>query len=78
MKRRLLAALLLAAIALDAAAQRISLEVPLSPAPSLGAAAAVNPLANTFPLGLPPWTPGLAVQPFHIPLNAKPIALAPV
>jgi hypothetical protein len=78
MKRRLLAALFLAAFALDAAAQRVSLEVPLSPVPSLGAAAAVSPLAGTFPLALSPWTPALAAPSIQIPLNATPITLAPV
>ena len=67
-----------AAIALDAAAQRVSLQVPLSPVPTLGAAASVSPLANTFPLALSPWTPSLAAPSIHLPLNATAIVLAPI
>ncbi|MDD5302009.1 MAG: hypothetical protein PHS14_02785 [Elusimicrobia bacterium] len=77
MKRRLLTALFLAAAALNAAAQRVSLEVPLSPTPGLSAAAAVSPLARTFPLALSPWSPGLTAAAIQPPLNAVPIPLAP-
>jgi hypothetical protein len=81
MKRSLLTALLLAAAAANAAAQRVSLEVPLSPAPSLSATAAVTPLAHTFPLALSPWSPCLTAAAVQIPRNAVPIPspkLAPV
>jgi hypothetical protein len=81
MTRRLFAALFLAAAALNAAAQRISLEVPLSPAPSLSAAAAVSPLSQTFPLALSPWTPCLTAASIQVPQNAVAIPspkLAPV
>jgi hypothetical protein len=78
MNRRFLAALFLAVLALDAAAQRVSLEVPLSPVPSFGAAASISPLANTLPLALSPWTPALASPSIQVPLGATPITLAPV
>lgn len=77
MKRSLLTALLVAAAALNAAAQRISLEVPLSPRPGLNGAAAVSPLAQTFPLALGPWSPCLTAAAVQIPQNAVPIP-APV
>lgn len=77
MKRLALAALLSAAAALDAAAQRVSLEIPLSPRPSLsGSAAAASPLASTFPLALSPWSPSLSAPAVPIPLNAVPVAAA--
>lgn len=77
MKRRLLAALCLAACALDAGAQRISLEVPLSPRPGLSASAAgVSPLAQTFPLALSPWSPGLTAASLQPPRNAVPVPAA--
>ena len=81
MKRLLLTALLAAAAALDAAAQRVSLEVPLSPSPSLSAAAGVSPLAQTFPLALSPWSPCQTAASVQVPHNAVPIPspkLAPV
>ncbi len=79
MNRRLLAALFLATTALNAAAQRVSLEVPLSPRPGFTAAtAAISPLAQTFPLALSPWTPSLTAAAITPPLNAVPILLAPV
>ncbi len=79
MKRLLLAAIFLAAAAFNAGAQRISLEIPLSPSPSLSATAArVSPLAQTFPLALSPWSPSLTAAATPIPLNAVPIPLAPV
>jgi hypothetical protein len=79
MKRLLLAALFLAAAAFDAGAQRISLEIPLSPTPSLSATAArISPLAQTFPLALSPWSPSLTAAATPIPLNAVPVPLAPV
>ena len=59
MKRRLLIAFFLAAPALNAAAQRVSLQVPLSPLPSLTVAASIAPLAQTFPLSLSPLGPSL-------------------
>lgn len=77
MKGRLLAALLLAAAALDAAAQRISLEVPLSPRPGLSSiGAAISPLANSFPLNLSPWSPGLTAAAIQPPINAVPVPAA--
>jgi hypothetical protein len=76
MKRQVFAALFLAASALNAAAQRVSLEVPLSPAPALSAAASVSPLAQTFPLGLSPWTPSLSAPAILVPANAVPIPAA--
>lgn len=79
MKRLLLAGLLLAAAAFDAAAQRVSLEIPVSPSPTgLGAAASVSPLAQTFPLALSPWNPSLTAPAISIPLNAVPVPLAKV
>ncbi|MBI2788057.1 MAG: hypothetical protein HYX59_05185 [Elusimicrobia bacterium] len=82
MKRSLLTALLLAAAALDAAAQRVTLEVPLSPRPSLSApAATISPLAQSFPLALSPWAPGLTAAAIQVPHNAVPIpspTMAPV
>ncbi|MDP3541951.1 MAG: hypothetical protein Q8T11_05720 [Elusimicrobiota bacterium] len=72
MNRRILAALFLAASALDAGAQRISLEVPLSPRPSI-AGPAVAPLAQTFPLALTPWNPTLNAPAVLHPHNAVPI-----
>ncbi len=82
MRRRLLAAILLALSALDAGAQRVMLEVPLSPRPSLSApAATISPLAQSFPLALSPWAAGLTAAAVQIPHNAVPIpspSLAPV
>ncbi len=78
MKRRLWAALLLAATALNAGAQRISLEVPLSPRPILTPAVSVSPMAQTLPLTLSPWTPSLAVPSVVAPVGAVPVAVAPV
>lgn len=71
--------MLLPAAALGAAAQRVSLEIPLSPRPTLSAPAlAVSPLARTFPLALSPWTPALAAPASAVPFNAVPIAAAAV
>jgi hypothetical protein len=73
--RRILPALLLALVAASAAAQRVALEVPVSPSPTgLSAAASASPLANTFPLALSPWTPSLAAP--AIPSNAVPLQTA--
>ena len=76
MKRSLLAALFLAASALNAGAQRVSLEVPLSPSPGFTSAVTISPLAQTFPLGLSPWAPSLSAAAIVIPQNAVPIPLA--
>ncbi len=76
MKRSLLTAILLAATALNAAAQRVSLDVPLSPSLNLSAAASVSPLAQTFPLALSPWTPSLTAPSIQIPFNAVPVPAA--
>jgi len=75
MKRLLLAALFTAAAALGAAAQRVSLEIPLSPRVSVSASA-VSPLAQTFPLALSPWTPGVAAAAPATFANAVPVAAA--
>lgn len=74
MKRLLLASVFLVAAAFNAGAQRISLEIPLSPTPRLSAAAlGVSPLAQTFPLALTPWSPSLTAAAIQPPLNAVPI-----
>ena len=78
MKRRLLTALFLAATALNAGAQRVSLQVPLSPTPGATSAVFTSPLAQTFPLALSPWNPSLIPAAIAPPANAVPIPLAPV
>lgn len=78
MKRLLLTTLFLAATSLDAAAQRILLEAPLSPTPGLSASAAVSPLAQTFPLALSPWSPSLTAAAVQVPHGAVPVPLSPV
>lgn len=70
MNRSLLTALLLAASAFNAGAQRISLEVPLSPRPILSPGLSVSPLAQTLPLTLSPWTPALAAPSIVAPVKA--------
>ncbi len=59
MNRRLLAALVLAASALNAEAQRVSLNVPLSPRPGLISVVPITPLLQTSPLSLGPLGPNL-------------------
>ena len=76
MKRSLLAALLLAAGALNAPAQRISLQVPLSPVPTLGGAAAVSLSESPFPLALSQFTPSLSAASIQVPFGSVPVPTA--
>lgn len=78
MKFRLFAAIMLAAGALNASAQRVSLEVPLSPTPTT--------VGNYAPLTAPAFMPaaptaltaGLLSSPHLSPLIAQPVALGAV
>ena len=79
MKRLLLASLFLLAAAFNAGAQRISLQIPLSPTPGITApAVGITPLAQPFPLALSSWSPSLMAAAIQPPINAVPIPASKV
>ncbi|MBI5246619.1 MAG: hypothetical protein HY923_05515 [Elusimicrobia bacterium] len=73
MKRSLLAALLIAAGAVAAPAQRISLLAPLSPVPGSGVAGAAPLSQLEYPIALSLYTPGLSAASIQPPFGAVPL-----